>query len=471
MIYYEGQSMDFSVSDIYVIEKTSYVSIDLGMPKGIAAVIGTSNFGPSTSIAKIYSKSGLTKLFGTRSGGTLVPFVETLLDCGTKEVHLLSVFGSGAAKATKSIAAGESTNWVFTAKYNGTVGNSIKVRIIEGSLANTVSVEVLYADAVELTPNVTNNPTDENYIGKKFASMWVDFSKTGTATTLPEDADWTNLAGGSNGSAPADGDYITALDSFETDLDADLIAIAKDTTSALRAGLINHCAVMKNRIAFTTPLDMTSIPTIVADMQTRNDKRVAVVYPAFNYYNRETNAYTAQHMAWFMGVTGAISPFEDPLGKNITFGALSTQLSRDEAGELSRANVCYGWNGRQGVEIKNSKLEYKHSYFGNIMIRRTFDRVEKAIDDSLQSVLGYTGNEKEVQGLLFSMINGALSRFVDEGWINGVEKIDVSGNTPSLRMQGKATASVIITKYPAIQGVIIYVYADTAGYTYNEVIL
>ena len=61
MIYYEGQSMDFSVSDIYVIEKTSYETIDLGMPKGIAAVIGTSNFGPSTSIAKIYSKSGLTK--------------------------------------------------------------------------------------------------------------------------------------------------------------------------------------------------------------------------------------------------------------------------------------------------------------------------------------------------------------------------------------------------------------------------
>lgn len=448
-IFYEGENVNYTLPGVYIIESKDYTYYPTQVPYGIIGMSGVASWGPDDAIVTIKSVSDLIKYYGSRTTN-LVKYAECAMQYGAGELHLLRVTGSGATKATADITAGTDTKWTLTAKYKGALGNDIQYQVVAGDLTDTVTLKIKFRESYETINNVTNDPTDANYIGKVFKSECVDFAKTGTAITLPTVMDdYLSLATGVDGADPTDGNLVTSLETFYSDPLVDLIAIAAPTTLAIRTGIVNHCDLTRNRIGFIEPPDRSTVDKVVLDAKDFNSDRISSMYQRFQYYNADTNAYEYLGFAGLIGKVAQTSPFKSVMNQNIN-GNFEELLSVADYEKLDRAHIVIGGNEGLGSYLINDYNEYRDPYWGTIMIRRTFDKIEQSIAAGLRKVIGFTGDLRETKTLIDVTARGILSYFQGIDAIQGFV-VSTDKNTTSERMAGRAWCSIGIVKYPAVR--------------------
>lgn len=456
MIYLRGQSVDTSLPGVYIEEiQTADNNITVNQ-QSVPAVVGTANWGPKDAILSITRVSDALRYYGDREGGNLVKFIETLLTEGAGVVRCYRIEGSGGVAATITWAAGVATTWGFTSLYTGTRGNDITIQVVAGSLINTVTVVITMDRIVETIPNVTNVSTDANYIGTVFESNICSFVKTGTATTLPTPGAAVNLASGANGATPADGDYVTGLVAFESDLTIRLVACACIGSVAIRTGLLNHCTLIGNRVYFMSPV-ATTVATVVTEMGSYADQRGVIVFPYLEYYNLETSAYEHQQTAWYMGICASLAPNQSPANRKIKSGNLSMALTRQEKIDLNTAHVATGApNSYNSYYSLNQPLEYRDSYWGTVQIRRIYDEIESTMDTVLVQFINYNGSLTSLKADIYGCMTSIIEEYKRLGWAESYV-LDVNANTAETRENGESYCGVYLQVNKAIEKVFVQV--------------
>jgi len=448
-------SYNMIVPGVKIVEVTGAQNVLRETNVRIPSVIGTSNWGPDDEIVSVYSVADLLDKYGDRSGGNLVKFVETILLQGAGLVKCLRIVDDDAVKATRQVTAGAATTWDFTAKYYGTEGNNVTIQIVEGSLTGKVTVIVTRNGTSERIENVDNDGTSADYIGTKWSCSWVDFAKTGVATTNPSvDATPVAMTTGANGSTPADGDVVTKMDDWEADTTIDMVATAFTASAALRTGLLNHCTKMMNRTYYISPVDQTSKSTIIAEMAGYNDPRGEIVYPPLSYYNLETGAREDQDTAWRIGVVARNAPQQAAIGTNYGFirnAVLSVSIAQSDWIDYVNAHVCIGVpSPAGGFYSLNQPLEYRDEYFGKLQIRTIYDKVEAALDAGLSYLIGFGGNVFETKAALYSAVKNILEYYKDLGYMNDY-RIVTDSNTTTTRLNAEAYVDVYLEVFPGVE--------------------
>jgi len=427
----------------------------------VPSVIGMAEWGPTDEIVAISSVADLIDTYGDRSGGNLVKFVETMLNEGAGSVKCLRVAGAGTpVKATRQLAAGAATTWDFNAKYYGTEGNDITTQVVAGSLTGKVTVQIIRNGVMQKIENVTNDNAAADYIGTMWSCDWVDFVKTGVATTNPSaDGAPVSLASGANGTTTADGDVVTKMADWEADLTIDLVGVAFTASAALRTGMLNHCNKMRNRIYFMAPVDPTSKTTIIAEMAGYNDKRGCICYPPLSYYNLETEAYEDQAVAWVMGVVARTSPAQAAIGTRygiVRSGSLSVAIGRTDADDYATAHVAIGMPSNSGgYFLAMQNLEYRDAFWGKIQVRTIFDKVEGTLEDTLRYMIGVGGDTAKTKRDLTMNLTHVLEYYKDLEYIWDYV-INTDKNTDTTRALGHAYADVYLQVFPGLEFIIIH---------------
>jgi hypothetical protein len=449
-----SSSTDIGV-DIF--ESAGIPDIARVLTNSVPAVVGTACWGDETSVLTITNKAELMDAYGTRANGTLVKFVEIMLNEGVGQIKCYRVIGAGGVKATASKAAGVATTWDFTAKYKGTVGNLITYQVLAGDITNTMTVEIVRLGTGKkyTCANVTNTSTDANYIGTMFDCDWVDFAKTGTATTLPTaDASPVALTTGANGSAPADSDLVTGLVAFETDKTINRVAIAATASATIRSGILAHCYAMQDRIGFVSPVNETSAATVVAELASNVDPRLAYSTPPCNYYNAETALYEAVSVALPMAITRAYSVHIAPLMKPARYYDFYTEYTDTEVKQLRRAGAFVG--GSMGLDLGSGmlsqNLEYSKvdTFWGKINVRSSFDLIEKYLDTQYRRIIGFQGDVNTLNSLISNITVSVMEMMKRLGVCQGYT-YDVSENTMTTLSNALGYVKVYALVYPALE--------------------
>ena len=215
----------------------------------VGVMIGVTKSGVLNTPVKITS---WTEFISNFANGLDSPFLENsylphavygFFNNGGSELYVGSIKGSGAAKATKT----SSTNAITaTAKTEGTWGNSLKITLTKGTgwVASTnpifdVLVELGTSDSVSFTNVVAANFVSDLMTSPKVKSWFSALSISDSTTELAEEV--ITLTGGSDGSALADSDYVSALSMIDFIDDALMVAIPGQTSTTVNKGVIDYC--------------------------------------------------------------------------------------------------------------------------------------------------------------------------------------------------------------------------------------
>lgn len=262
--------------------------------------------------------------------------------------YIARVLGSGAAAATVT-KAGTGGNWVATGKYKGALGNSIQVT--QGAATNGDST---MRDFTVTLTDATTKTTKEVYRNVAMNST-VDVSKSrllasfvfsgGTMTVWPADAT-TNLAGGSNGSAPGTSDYSGAIDLFGQEDNARIVVIddCGDTNrAAINSYIQSHVTLFNNRVAFIQGAQGNSWSAVKTDKANYTSERVCYLANWAQVYDdagvlRTTPATTfVASIRNQIGVTTSVASRDDATLKyfqnvrGLVAGFTATESIQDEA--------------------------------------------------------------------------------------------------------------------------------------------
>ena len=184
----------------------------------------TDDWGPEKVVTRVGSFAEYLKLFGqpigtAYSSGFVAAYNafkgEGATRPGAGSLLVYRMVGSAGAPATHTLLAG-SNSIVLTAKYKGTLGNSLSAEVVVNALDNTARDIRLYLNGVKVeeyfgytAAQLTNAQADINA-----KSTWVVASGAANGTVLAAAAA-AAFIGGNSGTTLVSGDYTTAATAFE----------------------------------------------------------------------------------------------------------------------------------------------------------------------------------------------------------------------------------------------------------------
>lgn len=199
--------------------------VSLTPSTGSTVALGTvSDWGPEKTVTRVNSFAEYLKAFGQPVGTAYdAGFVaaynafkgETADTPGAGSVLVYRMLGSGAAAATKTLAAG-ANSIVLTAKYKGAMGNRFSAEVVVNAGDSNARDIRLYIDGVKVeeykgytSAQLTNAQSDINA-----RSQWVSASGATNGTVLTAAAA-SAFSGGDSGNTLVSGDYTAAATAFE----------------------------------------------------------------------------------------------------------------------------------------------------------------------------------------------------------------------------------------------------------------
>lgn len=224
-------------------------------------VVGTAQKGTSAAPVLIESLAEFENMFGGFiSTSYLHPTVETFFEEGGTRCYVKRVVGAGATSATKVLNTGSaSAAMTLTANGSGTWANAT-VGTFAGGLSAIVtqpSAGVNFAIQI-LLDNVlvysTGTCTSVNQAVGRINTSTTAARYVTASVTAPHGSAILNtqaqvvFAGGADGSAPTDAEFVTALGTFNGALGTGAVASPDNNSGTLEAALISH-ANTNSRIA------------------------------------------------------------------------------------------------------------------------------------------------------------------------------------------------------------------------------
>lgn len=233
-------------------------------------VVGTAQKGKSTAAVVIESLAEFENMFGGFiSTSFLHPTVETFFEEGGTRCYVTRVVGTSAATATKTLntGTGGSASVALTLTANGTgvwangATGGLSVAVTQPSAGTNFAIQLLL-DGVQVYSTGTCTSVNQA-VGRINTSTTAGRFATATVTsphgsTLLAVAAAAAFAGGVDGSAPTDAQFVSALVLFNGALGTGAIASPDNNTTTVEFAIIEHCNT-NNRVAiFHTDSSQTS---------------------------------------------------------------------------------------------------------------------------------------------------------------------------------------------------------------------
>ena len=239
--------MGYNAPGVYVQDIVSGSQSITQASSSVGILIGVTRSGITGVAQKIGS---WTEFIAKYANGLDTPFMENsylpyavhgFFTNGGKELYIGSV-KKGAVKATKT---SETNAITVTASNEGVWGNSIKVSIKkstdydETNKTFDVTVAVGTSDSIVISDVTLETITDAVMASSK-VKQWLSVFTISSSTTVLAEEEIT-LAGGTDGSALEDADYIKALEMIDILDDVTLVAIPGQTTKAVNDAILAYC--------------------------------------------------------------------------------------------------------------------------------------------------------------------------------------------------------------------------------------
>lgn len=482
-----------SAPDLYVgIQKpaTTYIN---GVASDALGIVGIASWGPVNSATLIGSTNDLVSTFGTQQVRKydLASAIAVSLQIGASNIYGVRVTDGtdvAASIALKDTATTPATGMTLTAKYTGTLGNTISAIITTGTAVNSYKLTVYMKG---LTPEVFDNITGSG------ATLWANLvsavntginsvrsqsnlvvATIGTSTAVPNTTTTYVLTGGTDGATTLTDSVILGTDGTGTTATGmyalkgtgiQLCNLVDVTTSSLWPTMASFgdaygCFIFTQAAAGVTYSTVaTSLNTVGVD-----DWQFKVFVGDWLYWNDTVNAITNRMMApatFAAAMYAYQSPHISGLNKRIpnvvaTQRQLANQpYSLSEIGAINTArldvitNPCPGgsyFGMRSGRNAASSSTQNDDTY------TRMTNYLSATLAASFGGVVGQP-HTAELRRQTKSTIESFLQNLYDKGMIgdpNGSASTsfsvvcDSTNNSSSQVALGYMTADVKV-KYLA----------------------
>lgn len=231
-----------------------------GSDEATFLAVGQTERGPLTA-KFVYSLADYVATFGDRVAyGLLYDQVRTFFEEGGYRVGISRVVGPAATVGTLTLKDRAGAGGVNTVRIDalnpGAWSTRVSISVADGVIANTVTVSVLYDQAVtEVFANLANPAA---IVAALAGSKYVKATDLVSATAAPNNnpavlAGTALSAGADDRGSILTAHYLAALEDFDDDTyGPGLVAIPGLPATTVAAGLIAHCQAHNNRVAWVS---------------------------------------------------------------------------------------------------------------------------------------------------------------------------------------------------------------------------
>jgi len=432
------------VPGVYVETKAEPYVVYPAFRGGVVGFVGQFEYGPENELIYIRSISDMQKYLGGLTTDDAKSLYAMLLQ-RPKKVVVVRVVGSDAAKASLTLQDSSAADSLkLTAKYYGTYGNDITVKVdsTEGKMTIT------YADITE-TYDLTDIDSLVNNINSQ--SELVVAEKLGD--NLP--ADITNtLEGGSDGTVD-DNTYIGNYDPstgkrsglyvLEEEPEIDIVTIGGTPSQTKNTALIEHAR--KNlRLAICPLSDGTNLTNALTEAANYVDSDGFSVLAFPNVIVEINNEEVEINMAYLYAGTLARIEAHRSTANVPVYGVskLTSNLTYENVEELIE-------NGINPVTKKGRYFVFRHgittsneSVWKQVQVRRVFNLLSHNLDSILDEFVGRP-HLPELWAHVRAKLEAYMRGVKTAGWVFDFRvKCDEELNPPEVREQGILNARVDI---------------------------
>lgn len=430
-------------------------STPLQAASGQFFVAGLAERGPSDEATLIRGLADYESVFGKRPAyGFLYDTIKTFFDEGGEQAYVIRVVGIDATKGTVVLndraTPTPANTLVVNAASPGAWSSRVSVRVSEGSVANTVKIEILLDGEVVESQNNVQTPQDA--VQRFRLSPFVDFVDSGSTAArplnLPATGTYSLTAGDDMRGAITTESYVAALDYFVEGLGDGAVAIP-GTGPGAHAGIIAH-ARKNRRVALLSHNDDATRTELGQAVAAANSDAAGLFEPwiqindgANGVRNCPPEGFVAACRQRAHSETGSWRAPAGGIGQARTLLGLAKEYTKAEAEALDDARVnvirrvagtvrLYGWRSTSEDE----------SNYGFLSAR---DLLNRLVTESEQRLEQYVFQPIDSKNQLLSAINAELVGIVEPIRARGglYESLDANGEVvdPGYKVETGSTVN------------------------------
>lgn len=349
-IFRTNNPLEYAEVDGIVIDERSPAPNIQGVGTGTAILVGQFQRGSyemqrMASIKDFHEKYGKTSYLGNIQ----------LKNKKFSSLKIIRVEATGSAKAELTCDG----KIKFIAKYKGSYGNSLKVKIEAGSVSGKkYTISDTNSGASEVFPDEVYDNVEITSASTAFVnSKLIDVTIVSSAAEPVNQAE-TSLASGLEGTI-ADTDYEAAIAKAAVEAAGNILFI--DEYNDIRNGYLKvHAGLTEDKMVICSGPITDGVAQAVADTALLRDTQGRIIY-AFNWVQTTVDGvptYTSP-AAWYASILSQTAPNVDPsYAGNTTFlfgvTGLKLTMTRDEYIQLMQAGVsAFEYDSDIGFKIKS----------------------------------------------------------------------------------------------------------------------
>jgi len=461
-----------------------------------AAFIGTAPRGPVTATF-INSWAGYKAAFGDATYGYEMGYsLYHYFANGGRDAYIVRVPGSGAASASSVVAynpTGGASASLFTvnALSVGTWGNTVQVTVAAGSLTATSTRIPTFSLTVSVTTSgvtseverwneLSTDPTSSRYAQtivnqySKYITLTVSAGAQSASATWAFNTNPFTLAGGTDGSAVASSDYVSALSKLDVIDGALLMNAPGITNTATVTALLQKAYDRGNSFVIIDPTADTSVSTIgttvVNSYPTGSTASYgAVYYPQLKMVDptktgagaiRDTppgGAVAGCYIRSEIARTVAKAPAGYAMDVRNAFGLSAPFTTTDVSTLYDTYNInTFKAVPGGGIVINGTRTLDKSTPGKYIPIRRSLNYVKQSLKDATAYAV-FEPNNETLWANVTMRCSSVLAEFWRAGGLKGANAqqayyviCNSSNNTTETMAQGQLVVEVgVALQYPA----------------------
>lgn len=440
-------------------------------------VTGLTERGSVTAPILVRGMADVEALLGERvSYGSVWDCLKSFFDEGGEQAYVARVVGPAATVGTLTLVdrAGSPVNTVrVDAASPGSWSSQLKVRVVNGSVADTYRITVYLND--EVVQDVNNIATPAAAVTSFAESQYIRCTDLGSATAAPNNNPATLTAtalsaGTDDRASVVAAGYVSALALFLASLGDGSVAIPGQTGTTIFEGIRDHCEA-NNRIGLLSGALGADKAALLALVPGIDSEWCGLFAPWIKVPDGlgstrtiSPEGYVAAVRARAHGITG---PWRVPAGQIAQANTVSdvyTRFSESDADDLDAGRVSiirivantvrlYGWRSMSSDEAEYWFL-HNRDLLNNLVVeseKLLEQYVFQPIDSKghLQAAMNgtLTGLVKPIadKGGLYARIDQTTGQQIDPGF-----KVETgsSVNTPASLAQNEVRARLLVRISP-----------------------
>ena len=492
-------TLKFSESPAVSIREIDLTGVVPAVTSTTGVIVGDFNWGPDSPVL-IGNESELAAVFGNPASGD-VP-AETFISA----THFLKY--SSSLYVVNTNAGVKATATDITAKYKGSLGNSIKVSVADQTTYED-SAGWAYASLFDSAPSATDNElhvvvlvNDEvvetyDFVSSQSGSKLSDGTNNYVVDVINAKSSWIILSGvptiglstlgtlvtGTDSTGQLSS-YVNAFDQVSNKDDFQIDFLISPTVHMGNATVANKmiqvATLRKDCVAVISLPEDLSLP-LDSSYAVTNSSYAFVVQSDLKVYDKYNDKYVtipaSASTAGIMAAADAVSaPWFSPAGSRrgqyLGVTELSNNPSKSERDTMYKngVNPIISVPG-QGIMLFGDKTYLtRSSAFDRINVRRLFLVIERAISQAGENVM-FEFNDEFTRAEFVNIVEPFLREVQGRRGISDFRVVcDETNNTPAVVDRNEFVASVFIKPARSINYVTLNFVAVRTGVEFEEVV-